>query len=202
MKFVQHDGLVGVRVGIDHQVGDQHGLNTLEHQPVKVMAMEGHFESHKDGAPLYLFGWPDQAKGELKWALGIPKFGSLILKHQIDAPMAGLDTVPRQDWPPVPVLFWSFRIMVGLGFAMLAAVWVLLPFLPDWRWLLQREDSLPAAGTLGRGRRSFVWTLLPRRAGHLRLASPTLSSTTNTTTDARQTAARRIIEILHEKGRP
>jgi cytochrome d ubiquinol oxidase subunit I len=100
--------------------GDQHGLNTLEHQPVKVMAMEGHFESHKDGAPLYLFGWPDQEKGELKWALGIPKFGSLILKHQIDAPMAGLDTVPRQDWPPVPITFWSFRVMVGLGLLMLA----------------------------------------------------------------------------------
>ncbi|NPU12141.1 cytochrome ubiquinol oxidase subunit I [Bradyrhizobium sp. 83012] len=100
-------------------VGDQHGLNTLEHQPVKIMAMEGHFESHKDGAPLYLFGWPDQEKGELKWALGIPKFGSLILKHQIDAPMAGLDTVPRQDWPPVPITFWSFRIMVGLGLLML-----------------------------------------------------------------------------------
>ncbi|WP_257169558.1 cytochrome ubiquinol oxidase subunit I [Bradyrhizobium sp. SRS-191] len=101
-------------------VGDQHGLNTLEHQPVKIMAMEGHFESHKDGAPLYLFGWPDQEKGELKYALGIPKFGSLILKHQIDAPMAGLDTVPRQDWPPVPITFWSFRIMVGLGMLMLA----------------------------------------------------------------------------------
>ncbi|WP_315813909.1 cytochrome ubiquinol oxidase subunit I, partial [Bradyrhizobium sp. SZCCHNR2028] len=101
-------------------VGDQHGLNTLEHQPVKIMAMEGHFESHKDGAPLYLFGWPDQEKGELTWALGIPKFGSLILKHQIDAPMAGLDTVPRQDWPPVPITFWSFRIMVGLGLLMMA----------------------------------------------------------------------------------
>ncbi|SMX61616.1 Cytochrome bd ubiquinol oxidase, subunit I (cydA, QxtA) [Bradyrhizobium sp. ORS 285] len=101
-------------------VGDAHGLNTLEHQPVKIMAMEGHFESHKDGAPLYLFGWPDQEKGELKYALGIPKFGSLILKHQIDAPMAGLDTVPRQDWPPVPITFWSFRIMVGLGMLMLA----------------------------------------------------------------------------------
>ncbi|MGJ4993325.1 cytochrome ubiquinol oxidase subunit I [Bradyrhizobium sp. HKCCYLR20261] len=101
-------------------VGDQHGLNTLEHQPVKIMAMEGHFESHKDGAPLYLFGWPDQEKGELKYALGIPKFGSLILKHQIDAPMAGLDTVPRKDWPPVPITFWSFRIMVGLGMLMLA----------------------------------------------------------------------------------
>jgi cytochrome d ubiquinol oxidase subunit I len=99
--------------------GDQHGLDTLAHQPAKIMAMEGHFESHPDGAPLYLFGLPDMASGTLKYAVGIPKLGSLILKHAPDAPMAGLDTVPRQDWPPVPVTFWAFRIMVGLGFLML-----------------------------------------------------------------------------------
>jgi cytochrome bd ubiquinol oxidase subunit I len=99
--------------------GDQHGLNTLAHQPVKIMAMEGHFESHQDGAPLYLFGLPDMAAGRLRYAVGIPKLGSLILKHAPDAPMAGLDTVPRQDWPPVPITFWAFRIMVGLGFLML-----------------------------------------------------------------------------------
>jgi cytochrome d ubiquinol oxidase subunit I len=98
--------------------GDQHGLNTLEHQPVKIMAMEGHFESHKDGAPLFLFGWPDQAEGKLKYAIGIPKLGSLILKHSPDAPMAGLDTVPRENWPPVFIAFWSFRIMVGMGLLM------------------------------------------------------------------------------------
>src|ERR1700732_4519411 len=96
--------------------GDQHGLNTLEHQPAKIMAMEGHFESHKDGAPLYLFGLPDEAAGQLKYAIETPKLGSLILKHSLDAPMAGLDTVPRENWPPVPITFWSFRIMVGLGF--------------------------------------------------------------------------------------
>src|SRR4051812_15419346 len=98
--------------------GDQHGLNTLEHQPVKIMAMEGHFESHKDGAPLYLFGWPNQAAGKLEYAIGIPKLGSLILKHSPDAPMAGLDTVPRENWPPVVFPFWSFRIMVGMGLLM------------------------------------------------------------------------------------
>ena len=99
--------------------GDQHGLNTLEHQPAKIMAMEGHFESHKDGAPLILFGLPDQAAGKVKYAIEIPKLGSLILKHSLDAPLAGLDTVPRENWPPVPITFWSFRIMVGLGFLML-----------------------------------------------------------------------------------
>ncbi|MGA2287241.1 cytochrome ubiquinol oxidase subunit I [Bradyrhizobium sp.] len=100
--------------------GDQQGLNTLEHQPAKVMAMEGHYQSHPDGAPLILFGLPDQAAGKVDYSIEIPKLSSLILKHAIDAPLAGLDTVPRQNWPPVPILFWSFRIMVGLGFLIMA----------------------------------------------------------------------------------
>jgi cytochrome d ubiquinol oxidase subunit I len=100
--------------------GDQHGLNTLEHQPVKIMAMEGHFTSHKDGAPLVLFGLPNQAAGRVDYAIEVPKLGSLILKHSPDAPMAGLDTVPRENWPPVAITFWSFRIMVGMGLLMLA----------------------------------------------------------------------------------
>jgi cytochrome d ubiquinol oxidase subunit I len=100
--------------------GDQHGLNTLEHQPVKIMAMEGHFDSHPNGAPLILFGLPDEAAAKVKYAIEIPKMGSLILKHSPDAPLAGLDTVPRENWPPVPITFWAFRIMVGMGFLMLA----------------------------------------------------------------------------------
>jgi cytochrome bd ubiquinol oxidase subunit I len=96
--------------------GDQHGLNTLEHQPAKVMAMEGHYQSHKDGAPLILFGLPDQAAGRVDYAIEIPKLSSLILKHSLDAPLAGLDTVPRENWPPVPITFWSFRIMIAVGF--------------------------------------------------------------------------------------
>jgi cytochrome d ubiquinol oxidase subunit I len=100
--------------------GDQHGLNTLEHQPVKIMAMEGHFDSHPNGAPLILFGLPDEAAGKVKYAVELPKMGSLILKHSPDAPLAGLDTVPRENWPPVPITFWSFRIMVGMGLLMLA----------------------------------------------------------------------------------
>ncbi|HEY0959638.1 MAG TPA: cytochrome ubiquinol oxidase subunit I [Novosphingobium sp.] len=100
--------------------GDMHGLNTLKHQPIKVMAMEGHFQSHPEGAPLYLFGLPDQEAQTLRYAIGIPKASSLILKHDPDAPLAGLDTVARADQPPVAIVFWSFRIMVGIGFAMLA----------------------------------------------------------------------------------
>jgi cytochrome d ubiquinol oxidase subunit I len=120
--------------------GDQHGLNTLAHQPVKIMAMEGHFQSHPDGAPLYLFGLPDQKAGKVRYAVAIPELGSLILKHSPDAPMAGLDTVPRENWPPVPVTFWSFRIMVGLGFLMLLLG--LFSLWKRWRGQLYRSHLL------------------------------------------------------------
>jgi cytochrome bd ubiquinol oxidase subunit I len=100
--------------------GDMHGLNTLKYQPAKIYALEGDFHSHPDGAPLILFGIPDQAAGEMRASIEIPKLGSLILKHDPNAPMAGLDSFPRSEWPVVAVIFWTFRIMVGLGFAMLA----------------------------------------------------------------------------------
>ena len=100
-------------------LGDLHGINTLEYQPQKVMAMEGHYESHEHGAPLYLFGIPDDDAQELKYAVGIPKLSSLILKHDLNAPLDGLDTIPDKDQPPVAIVFWSFRIMVGIGFLML-----------------------------------------------------------------------------------
>jgi cytochrome d ubiquinol oxidase subunit I len=95
--------------------GDLHGLNTLKHQPAKIAAMEGHYEESIRGAPLYLFGLPDNAAGETKYAIGIPKLGSLILTHDWDGEMKGLKAFPREDWPPAHVVFWSFRIMVGLG---------------------------------------------------------------------------------------
>ncbi|KZY05975.1 MULTISPECIES: cytochrome ubiquinol oxidase subunit I [unclassified Sulfitobacter] len=99
--------------------GDFHGINTLEHQPAKVMAMEGHYDSHPDGAPLILFGIPNSEEKRIDYAVEIPKLSSLILKHDLDAPLAGLDTIPDEDEPPVGIVFFSFRIMVGLGFAML-----------------------------------------------------------------------------------
>ncbi|HYW62402.1 MAG TPA: cytochrome ubiquinol oxidase subunit I [Bradyrhizobium sp.] len=120
--------------------GDQHGLNTLEHQPPKVMAMEGHFQSHPDGAPLILFGLPDQQTASVKYAVQVPKLSSLILKHSLDAPLAGLDTVPRENWPPVTVVFWSFRIMVGLG--LLIAALGLLSLWTRWRGTLYQFRPL------------------------------------------------------------
>ena len=99
-------------------IGDMHGLNTLEHQPVKVMAMEGHYQSHPNGAPLFLFGIPNSTERRVDYAVQIPKLSSLILKHDLNAPLAGLDSVPLDEQPPVGIVFWSFRIMVGLGFLM------------------------------------------------------------------------------------
>lgn len=123
--------------------GDLHGLNTLEHQPVKVMAMEGHFDSHPDGAPLILFGIPNSREKRVDYAVQIPKASSLILKHDPDAPLPGLDTVPDEDEPPVGIVFWSFRIMVGIGFAMVGlGMWSLIA---RWRKDLYQSTMLHRA---------------------------------------------------------
>ena len=121
-------------------VGDMHGLNTLEHQPTKVMAMEGHYESHPDGAPLILFGIPNPDEKRIDYAVEIPKLSSLILKHSLNAPPAGLDTVPEELHPPVAIVFWSFRVMIMLGFAMLGlGAWSLYC---RWRGTLYQNDWL------------------------------------------------------------
>jgi cytochrome d ubiquinol oxidase subunit I len=120
VMFSMAMGMLVVAAPIQILAGDQHGLNTLEHQPVKIMAMEGHFDSHPDGAPLYLFGIPNQQEARVDYPIAIPHAGSLILRHDANAPMVGLETVPREEWPPVAVVFWSFRIMVGLGLLMFA----------------------------------------------------------------------------------
>jgi cytochrome d ubiquinol oxidase subunit I len=99
--------------------GDMHGLNTLEHQPAKVAAMEGHFETTK-GAPLILFGIPDMEAEETRYAIEIPHLGSLILTHSWDGEVKGLKEWPPEDRPNATIVFWSFRIMVGLGVLMAA----------------------------------------------------------------------------------
>ncbi|WP_085585875.1 cytochrome ubiquinol oxidase subunit I [Thalassospira mesophila] len=99
--------------------GDMHGLNTLEHQPAKIAAMEGHFETSKGSTPLILFGWPDMAAGKTKYAVEIPYLGSIILTHTLDGEIRGLNEFAPEDRPNATILFWSFRIMVGLGTLML-----------------------------------------------------------------------------------
>ncbi|KGJ09137.1 cytochrome ubiquinol oxidase subunit I [Paracoccus sphaerophysae] len=151
VMFLMAMGMVLVTAPAQILAGDRHGLNTLDHQPAKIMAIEGHFDSHPEGAPLYLFGLPNMKEARLDHAIGIPKLGSLILKHDPNAPMAGLDTVPRQDWAPVPVVFWSFRLMVGLGMAMLGlGLWAALAWwrgrLHDSRWLHRAAFAMGPAG--------------------------------------------------------
>ena len=134
-------------------VGDQHGLNTLQHQPAKVAAMEGHFEAEQKGAPLILFGLPDMEAGETRYALQLPKLGSLILTHDLDGAVKGLKSWPREDWPRVPIVFWSFRIMVGLGFLMITTG--LVSLLLRWRGRLY-ETPLFARWCLIMGPSGFV----------------------------------------------
>lgn len=102
-------------------IGDFHGLNTLKHQPAKIAALEGHWENHgAEGLPLLLFGWPDMEREETRFAVSIPKLGSLILTHSMDGTIPGLKEFPREDRPNATIIFWSFRIMVGLGLLMIA----------------------------------------------------------------------------------
>lgn len=144
-------GMIAVVAPLQILAGDQHGLNTLEHQPVKVMAMEGHFKSYDNGAPLVLFAWPDQAEAKNLYAVEIPKGSSLILKHSLDAPLKGLDTVDRKDWPPVAIVFWAFRVMVGLGTLMLllalVSLWARVRHrLYDWPLLHRFAIAMGPAG--------------------------------------------------------
>ena len=104
-------------------LGDQHGLNSFAHQPLKVAAMEGNWE-RQAGAPLLLFAIPDAAQETNHLEIAIPKGASLILTHDWNGVVPGLKDVPREDRPPVGLVFWSFRIMVGLGFLFLGiAAW-------------------------------------------------------------------------------
>jgi cytochrome d ubiquinol oxidase subunit I len=102
-------------------VGDLHGLNTLEHQPQKIAAMEGVWETER-GAPLLLFAIPDDAQRTNHFEIGIPKLASFILKHDVDAEIRGLNEF-RDAHPPVLPVFWAFRVMVGMGVLMLVSAW-------------------------------------------------------------------------------
>ena len=99
-------------------IGDLHGLNTLKHQPAKVAAMEGIWETEK-GAALRLFGWPDQEEEVTKYAIEIPKLASIILTHDPEGEIKGLKEWAKEDRPPVAIVFWSFRVMVAIGTLMM-----------------------------------------------------------------------------------
>jgi cytochrome bd ubiquinol oxidase subunit I len=126
-------------------VGDQHGLNTLEHQPQKIAAMEGLWDTTR-GAPLLLFAIPDGEQRENHFEIALPKLASLILRHDLDAEVKGLNDF-RDRHPPVFAVFWSFRVMVGIGVLMLATSWI------GW-WLYRRSGWLPE-----RLPRALLWWL-------------------------------------------
>jgi cytochrome d ubiquinol oxidase subunit I len=131
-------------------VGDLHGLNVREHQPVKLAAMEGHWHDDAPGAgtPLVLFGWPNEQAERNDYELAVPRLGSVILTHSWDGAIQPLTAVPRSERPPVKPVFFAFRVMVGLGMAML-----LLALASLWAW---RRGTLFTSRWLLRG---WTWML-------------------------------------------
>jgi cytochrome d ubiquinol oxidase subunit I len=117
-------------------LGDQHGLNTLEHQPAKLAAIEGHWEKTApgEGVPLILFGWPDMQAETTRFAIEIPRLASLLLTHSWDGQIPALKDFAPQDRPNAAVVFWTFRVMVGLGLLMIG--------LALWGFLLRRGGRL------------------------------------------------------------
>lgn len=148
--FAMAMGMVVVAAPLQILAGDAHGLNTLKYQPAKVAAMEGHYETHQ-GAPLILFGLPDDKAEVTRYAVEIPYLGSLILTHSLNGEVKGLKEFAPEDRPPAAILFWSFRVMVGLGMLMLLlGVWAAWS---RWRgklyeqpWLLRSALWMGPAG--------------------------------------------------------
>jgi cytochrome d ubiquinol oxidase subunit I len=116
-------GMLALLTPLQLFIGDQHGLNTLEHQPIKIAAVEAHWNGDEPGA-LVLFAWPDEKAETNRLEIAIPKLGSLIVTHDPDGLFPGLKSVPPADRPPVVPVFFAFRAMVGIGLLMLAAGWI------------------------------------------------------------------------------
>ncbi|MEM8823334.1 MAG: cytochrome ubiquinol oxidase subunit I [Pseudomonadota bacterium] len=139
-------------------MGDLHGLNTKEYQPAKVAAMEGNWSDTDGHTPLILFALPDEDARENRFEISIPNGASIILGHSPSAPIPALDEFVAEDGtilhPPVNAVFWSFRVMVGTGFAMLLLSWGSLAFL--WR---RAEDGRRFA--IRRLPKPMLWALVP-----------------------------------------
>jgi cytochrome d ubiquinol oxidase subunit I len=121
-------GMLALLTPLQLFIGDQHGLNTLKHQPMKIAAVEGHWDGSEPGA-LVLFAWPDEKTESNRFEIAIPKAGSLIVTHDLNGLFPGLKSVPPADRPPVLPAFFAFRSMVGIGLLMLAAGWI-----GAWLW--------------------------------------------------------------------
>ncbi|HJW57383.1 MAG TPA: cytochrome ubiquinol oxidase subunit I [Burkholderiaceae bacterium] len=110
-----------IAVPLQIAVGDLHGVNTLEYQPAKLAAMEGLWDTQR-GAPASLFGIPDETGERNAYEIAIPKIASLYLTHDLNGEVKGLKEYPRQDRPPVAIVYFAFRIMVGIGLLMLGLI--------------------------------------------------------------------------------
>jgi cytochrome d ubiquinol oxidase subunit I len=113
-------GLTAVLAPLQLIIGDQHGLDTLKYQPIKIAAMEAHWDGSKP-ADFHIFAWPDEKAGKNDFAISIPNGASLILTHRLNGLIEGLNSVPESERPPVAIVFFAFRIMLALGFFMIAA---------------------------------------------------------------------------------
>ncbi|MBE7368819.1 cytochrome ubiquinol oxidase subunit I [Ramlibacter pallidus] len=131
-------GVIAAAIAAPLQIfaGDLHGLNTLQHQPAKIAAIEGIWHTER-GAALTLFGIPNERERRTDYAVQLPRMASLVLAHDLDAELQGLDAFPGAH-PPVAPVFWGFRVMVGMGVLMLALSWALA-------WRLWRRRARPAA---------------------------------------------------------
>ena len=123
--------LAAVLIPLQIIAGDFHGLNTLEHQPAKLAAMEGIWQTQK-GVPAVLFALPDSKARENRYEIAIPKLASLYLTHSLDGEVKGLNDFQGKH-PPVAPVFWAFRIMVGMGLLMLAVSWAATFQLAPWK---------------------------------------------------------------------
>ena len=121
-------GMIAVAAPLQLVIGDLHGLNTLEHQPVKVAAMEGHWDEAK-GSAFVLFGIPDMEARKNHFEVAVPGLGGLILTHEWNGSYAGLEQFEQDEWPPVANVFFTFRIMVGIGLFL-----ILIGFWGTWLW--------------------------------------------------------------------
>lgn len=118
-SFSMAVGMILVATPIQMFAGDAHGLNTLEHQPAKIAAIEGLWERERGGTSLNLVGWPDMHEERTKYALSVPHLGSVILTRSWNGEIPGLKEFAPENRPNSTIVFWSFRVMVGMGLLML-----------------------------------------------------------------------------------
>jgi len=154
LRMLRH-AVVFAAIAVPLQIvaGDLHGLNVAEHQPAKLAAIEAHWHASEpgEGTPLVLFGLPDQQAERNDYEVAVPRLGGLILAHDWNGTFDPLTAFPPEERPPVAPVFWSFRVMVGIGLLMLALAWASLwamrrGRLAGSRWLLDGWRLLSPSG--------------------------------------------------------